>query len=314
MQHAHTTKLLASLDMLLAGIHNGSMTQQTRAWGGVYRLCRTLNMSDGVFGYADLPEGCDLLLHVRNLHARLTAKLTHENSLLKRQRQQQWEDARQRGNTVRQNFVLWHGLHRTPFCPIIMVFRCLGELPNDWQKLSDITEELVTTALAQMRPARPMGPDGIQRDIRLKCSHNLHPVLVAFYKRVEHLHQWPAWLTTVKFVYLSKPSTVPKPENLRPIALASHVYKLWAQLCKPVFDEMVPSLGNTPHGMHADIGKAFDGVPHAALQRVLLAWGAPAHMVCLVLQVYAGKRWLQWTDAAVEVHGIVRGIAPGCPL
>eukprot|EP00971_Amphidinium_carterae_P275263 5461585-Amphidinium_carterae.1 len=142
-----------------------------------------------------------------------------------------------------------------------------------------------------------------------------------------------------KVIFLPKPQhqhEIPTALGLRPIVLLSHVYKWWATArleqfrmalaphssilggrAKVQVQRSVAELAlqldhaelttDEVGGIHADISKAFEGLAHVQIGHVMRKAGLPDKTIQLMLNMYAGTKYLvHMATASVVQKPVVR--------
>ena len=139
--------------------------------------------------------------------------------------------------------------------------------------------------------------------------------------RCEATGRWPKALHVVNTVFLDK-GKPPRPLDVRPIALSSEIYKLWAGARSGFFQQAVNQhttdgvlggkqgitvieavgetmvrlevrelAGHTTLGLHSDLTRCYERIPHRLLHLIGCRYGIPiAPLLKLVIQMYQAPR------------------------
>jgi hypothetical protein len=139
---------------------------------------------------------------------------------------------------------------------------------------------------------------------------------------------------------------IPKPESagggVRPIALLSSVYRIWAVARVEVArrwekenhrfyfsaakgssaldlawkqgldSELAGALGAHMLSVFLDISKFYDNILLGRLLKELLRWGFPVRMSVLVIKMYAGMRHLLFSGSVGVGCSFLQGVLAGC--
>eukprot|EP00971_Amphidinium_carterae_P005415 108306-Amphidinium_carterae.2 len=75
---------------------------------------------------------------------------------------------------------------------------------------------------------------------------------------------------------------------------------------------MQRAMGYSPAGLHSDLSKAYDGIDHRILQHLLSSAGFPQVFIHMLLDAYAGPKWVDFSGV-VAIPSTWRGIPAGDP-
>eukprot|EP00971_Amphidinium_carterae_P061584 1219277-Amphidinium_carterae.2 len=217
---------------------------------------------------------------------------------------------------------------------------------HETQSLDPITAEQVERTLRKMTKGKAVGVDNLAAEQLATLPGGIHALVAAFFTTCERCGQWPAALCAQRVVFLPKdgaPHRAPAASQLRPIVLLPHLLKCWStlrgghlkqavgtyptllggkakiaverELIKLLFtvQQSVLTPWNTS-GVHLDLTKAFETVPHEHLRYALRRLGVHGAVTTLLLQQYAAPKVLHSHGTASMHPATIRGIAAGCPL
>ena len=197
----------------------------------------------------------------------------------------------------------------------------------------------------RLKIGKKPGPDGWSAEELRQLPLPYYHALAQLLNRCEAIGRWPKALHVVNTVFLDK-GKPPRPLDVRPIALSSEIYKLWAgarsgfvqqavnqhttdgvlggkqgiTVIEAVGETMVrlevrELAGHTTLGLHSDLTRCYERIPHRLLHLIGCRYGIPTPLLKLVIMMYQFPKILSVDSLSTWARdGRCNGTLAGCRL